>query len=59
MSDENLSDLGKAFVELGQLLQDKQSTVSQLAEAAEKCGIRLGLAILSNKELTPGMEIEE
>lgn len=59
MSDENLSDLGKAFVELGQLLQDKQSMVSQLAEAAEKCGIRLGLAIIPNKELTPGMGTEE
>jgi hypothetical protein len=45
MSAGNLEELGKAFVELGELLQDKRSTISELADAADKCGIRLGLAL--------------
>ena len=46
MTAGNLEELGKAFVELGELLQDKSSTITELADAAEKCGIRLGVGLI-------------
>ena len=58
MSAENLEELGKAFVALGELLQNKSSTITQLAEAAEKCGIRLGVGLIPDRAST-GQETEE
>jgi hypothetical protein len=58
MSAGNLEELGKAFVELGQLMQDKRSTITQLADAADKCGIRLGIAMLPARDEPAEIEQE-
>lgn len=58
MTAGNLEELGKAFVDLGELLQDKSSTIAQLAEAAEKCGIRLGVGLIPERASTAHQQQE-
>lgn len=41
----NLAELGEAFVHLGTLMQNKNTTVEQLVRAAHACGLDIGLSI--------------
>ena len=42
-------EFGQRYIELGQVLQNPNSSVSEVADKANKCGLALVLSIVQNK----------